>query len=133
MGGGVASMPATTLPLILSAAQPIIDALRAAGLRVYEDPKDLNPPCLYYAPPTLHFRFNRGDYQVDQTLLLCSSNTVKRIQYQELSDLMEAAQLALGARMVTARPADIWTADQSSVLAAYELTWSDTIRNRTKG
>ena len=120
----------TTTPLILSAAQPILQALLAAGLRVYEDPKDLNPPCIYYAPPTLHFRFNRGDYECDQTLLLCSSNTAKRQQYQELSELLERAQEALGARMVTARRADIWTADQSSVLAAYELTWTDTIRNR---
>ena len=134
MGGSVSAPPATTsLPLILSAAQPILEALRAAGLRVYEDNRDINPPCIYYAPPTLHFRFNRGDYEADQTLLLCSNNTVKRIQYQELSELLEAAQEALGARMVTARPADVWTADQTAVVAAYELTWTDTIRNRTKG
>jgi len=129
----VSAPPATTsLPLILSAAQPILQALSAAGLRVYEDARDINPPCIYYAPPTLHFRFDRG-YDCDQTLLLCSGNTVKRIQYQELSELLEQAQVALGARLVTARPADMWTADQSTVLAAYELTWTDTIRNRTKG
>jgi hypothetical protein len=124
------SAPASTLPFILSAAQPIIQALLDAGLRVTEDPKDINPPCVYYAPPTLHFRFRKSDYEVEQTLLLCSGNTNKRTQYQELSDLLTRCQDALGQRVVTARPADMWTADQTSVLGAYELTWTDTIRNR---
>jgi hypothetical protein len=121
---------APTAPVILSALAPIHQALVAAGLRVVEDPADINPPCVYLAPPTLRFRFGQGSYEVDQTLLLCSSNTVKRAQYEELSDLMARSQSALGHRMVTARPADIWTADQTAVLAAYEMTWTDTIRMR---
>lgn len=119
-----------SFPLILEAMGPIMTALQSAGLRVYEDPKDVNPPCVYMAPPTLRFRFNRADYEVDQTLVLCSSNTSKRAQYQELSDLLMKVQDALGFQAVTVRPADIWTADQSAVLAAYELTWTDTFRHR---
>ena len=49
--------PATALPVIVSALAPILQALAAAGLRVVEDPKDINPPCAYLAPPTLRFRF----------------------------------------------------------------------------
>lgn len=124
------SAPATTVPVIISALAPILQALGAAGIRAYEDPKDINPPCAYLAPPTLRFRFGQGGYEADQTLLLCSSNTVKRAQYEELSDLMARSQSALGHRMVTARPADMWTADQTAVLAAYELTWTDTLRMR---
>jgi hypothetical protein len=124
------SAPATTTPVILSALAPILQALEAVGIRVYSDPKDINPPCAYLAPPTLRFSFGKGGYEADQTLLLCSSNTVKRAQYEELSDLMARSQSALGYRMVTARPADIWTADQTAVLAAYELTWTDTVRMR---
>jgi hypothetical protein len=116
-------------PVILSALAPIIAALEAAGLRVVEDVKDINPPCVYVAPPTLRFRFRQGDYECDQTLVLCSSNTVKRAQYEELSDLMARSQSALGHHAVTARPADMWTADQTAVLAAYEMTFTDTIRN----
>lgn len=118
----------TALPILISAAQPIIQALLDAGLRVFDDPKDLNPPCVYYAPPTLRFSFRVGSYECDQTLLLCSGHTVKRVQYQELSELMAAVQQALGGAVVTARPADVWSADQSAVLAAYEMTWTDTIR-----
>jgi len=121
---------ATALPILISAAQPIIQALLGAGLRVFDDPKDINPPCIYYAPPTLRFRFKGNDYECDQTLVLCSGHTIKRIQYQELSDLLTRAQAALVGRMVTARPADMWTADQTAVLAAYELTWTDLIRQR---
>jgi hypothetical protein len=120
----------TAQPILISAAQPIIQALLDAGLRVFDDPKDINPPCVYYAPPTLRFRFKANDYECDQTLLLCSGHTVKRIQYQELSDLLTTAQAALVGRLVTARPADMWTADQSAVLAAYEMTWTDLIRQR---
>ena len=125
-----APLVTTAPPILISAAQPIIQALLGAGLRVFDDPKDMNPPCVYYAPPTLRFSFRAGDYECDQTLLLCSGHTVKRIQYQELSDLMATVQEALGGRVVTARPADVWTADQSAVLAAYELTWTDLIRQR---
>jgi hypothetical protein len=125
-----APLVTTAPPLILSAAQPILQALLDAGLRVAEDVKDINPPCVYYAPPTMRFRFQRNDYECDQTLILCSGNTVKRVQYQELSDLLTTVQDVLGARVVTARPADIWTADQTAVLGAYEVTWTDTIRNR---
>ena len=117
-------------PLILEAIGPVLTALQGAGLRVFEDPKDVNPPCIYLAPPTLRFRFNRADYEIDFTLLLCSSNTTKSIQYQELSDLLMRAQAALGFPMVTARPADIWTADNTAVLAAYEMTWTDAVKHR---
>lgn len=117
-------------PVILSALAPIMAALQAAGLRVYDDAAAINPPCLYLAPPTMRFRFGARGYEADMVLLACSSNTVKRAQYEELSDLIERTQQALGARIVQARPADIWTADQSAVLAAYELSWTDTIRNR---
>lgn len=125
-----APLATTALPLLISAAQPIIQALLDAGLRVFDDPKDINPPCVYYAPPALRFSFRAGDYECDQTLLLCSGHTVKRIQYQELSELMTTVQAALGGRVVSARPADVWTADQTAVLAAYEMTWTDTIRQR---
>lgn len=119
-----------SFPLILEAVAPVLTALQAAGLRVVEDPKDVNPPCIYLAPPTMRFRFNRADYEVDFTLLLCSSNTVKRAQYEELSDMMMRAQDALGFPMVTARPADIWTADQTAILAAYEMTWTSAMKHR---
>jgi hypothetical protein len=122
--------PPMTSPVILEALQPIYTALVAAGLRVFLDPKEVNPPCVYLAPPTMRFRFRQGDYECDQTLLLCSGNTVQRAQYEELSDLLARSQSALGYRMVTARPADMWTADQTAVLAAYEMTWTDTIKHR---
>ena len=127
------SAPGPSFPLILEALGPIITALQDAGVRVYEDPKDVNPPCVYLAPPTLRFRFNRLDYEMDVALVICSSNTVKRAQYQELSDLLMTVQAALGVPGVTARPVDMWTADQSTLLGAYELTWTSTYKHRMRG
>jgi hypothetical protein len=119
-----------TVPSLLQAMLKITDRLEPVFPgRVALDVKDLNPPGLYLGPPVIHYRFGQGSYALEHTLLVCASNTANRIEaLADLADMLQRVQQALGDRAVLGRPADVWNQDQTAILAAYELTWTDQYR-----
>jgi hypothetical protein len=124
----VPSSPPVTeaAPVIIAALTPVMDALRAAGIRVYDDVQDANPPCVLMEPPVLTFRFKMGSYSAGQTAMLLSSNTVRRAQWVELSDLLEQVQQVLGYPVGEAVPVtSVHFPDGSGVTAAYQISWTD--------
>lgn len=116
--------------ILVDATDRIVARLKAAGLRAFIDPRAVNPPCLLVLPPTMSFSFGRGGYSADYTVLAVSSSTDKRTQWMELSDLITRTQEALGWMVTMVRPADVWSADQSTLLPGYEMTWTEKERNR---
>lgn len=129
-GGSVAAAVVPGAPTLLDALLQVLAPLDAIWPgRVFLDVKDLNPPCVFLHPPTINYRtLGEGRFSVDHTLLLIASNTVRREAYGQLSDLLGQFHAALPGRGVTARPADIWNADGTAVLAGFELTWTDRLR-----
>lgn len=128
--GGARVAAAGTVPTLLQAMQALVAQLSVEFPgRVTLDVKDLNPPGLYLAPPTIHYRFGPGSYELEHVLLVCASNTANRTEaLADLADLLARVQRTLGDRAVLARPADVWNQDQTAILAAYELTWTDQYR-----
>ena len=127
--GGVAAARGT-VPSLLQAMLKLTDRLEPAFPgRVALDVKDLNPPGLYVAPPVIHYRFAAGTYALEFTLLVCASNTANRLEaLADLADMLQRVQLTLTDRAVLGRPADVWNQDQTAILPAYELTWTDQYR-----
>lgn len=105
---------------------------RAADLlgeyRVFMDTAEINPPGVLIQPPELHTRFRRGTADVDMTLIVIVGNNEPRKALQQLSELVAGVQTALGERAVTGRPATVFLAEQTASLRAYELTYTDSIR-----
>lgn len=126
---GLAGLATTTRPRLVDALAPILAALEGIPARVVYDAKDVNPPCFLLQPPVIHFAFRGGNFTAEQTLVVIAANTNRRTAYGELSDLLVAAQEAIGDAIVTGRPVDVWTADQTALLPAYELTWTDAVRH----
>lgn len=116
--------------ILVDATDRILARLKAAGLRAFIDPRSVNPPCVLVLPPTMTFLFGKGGYSADYTLLAVSSSTDKRTQWTELSALITDTQQALGWAVTTVRPADVWSADQTTLLPGYEMTWTEKERNR---
>jgi hypothetical protein len=128
--GTARAAPAGAPPTLIDALAAVLDPLLLIWPgRVFLDVRDLNPPCAFLHPPVLNYRtLADGRYSADQTLLLVASNTVRRESYEQLSRMLAEFRQALPGRGDVARPADIWTADGSAVLAGYELTWTDRFR-----
>jgi hypothetical protein len=124
-GGGVIT-PA--VPTLSEAMRAVTDALAAAGIRVTLDVRQLNPPCALLHPPDLAWRFRGGDMTVTHRLLLVCSAGDRTASYDRMSDLLISTQQALGDRVVTAAPTDVETSDLSAFLTAYELHWTERVR-----
>jgi len=115
-------------PILLDAMTPILDALSGAGIRVLVDIKVINPPCAFLHPPELAFRFREGDFTARHKLLLIAAASDRTASYANMSDLLLQAQQALGDRAVVAVPAQVETSDLSTFLTAYELSWTENVR-----
>lgn len=113
-------------PVIIAALTPVMEALQAAGVRVFDDVQDVNPPCVLMQPPVLTFRFKAGNYSAAQTAMLLTSNTVRRAQWVELSDLLEQVQQVLGYGIGDAVPVlSAYFPDGTGITAAYQISWTD--------
>lgn len=117
-------------PQIVDAMHRVVDTLTAAGIRTTVDVREVNPPCCWLQLPTVRFRFGvPGAMDVDYALLVVVGNSGNRwTDLDAISELLAAVQQALADRVVTARPADMWTTDGTGTLPAMELTWTDTVR-----
>jgi hypothetical protein len=82
----------------------------------------------------LLFRWRSGDFTATHKLLLVASASQRAQSYARMSELLDlVAGQALGDRAVSATPADVETSDQSTYLTAYELTWTERVRQTTEG
>jgi hypothetical protein len=129
-GARVVADAAVGRPRITDAMRAVVDTLTAAGIRATVDVREVNPPCCWVQLPTIRFRFaTPGAFNVDFAVLAVVGNSGNRwADLDAISDLTAAAQEALGDRVATARPADMWTTDGTGTLPAMELTWTDTVR-----
>lgn len=120
-------------PTVSDAIAPILELLIAAGLRATVDVVQLNPPgCLLLAPELL-FRFAGGDFTATHRLIAVVGSTDRTRAIAALSDYLDQVVAALGDRAVSARPVDVTLADASTLLPAYELQWTERVRQTTEG
>lgn len=126
----LAAPRAVSAPSIDGAMRMVLDALEPTGYRVAVDSRDLNPPGLLLNPPTLTYRFQSGSFDAVFTLVVTAANTERMAAYGELSEMIANISAALTGRVITARPVDVWSSDQTALIAAYELQWTDQLRSR---
>lgn len=112
----------------VDAMAQVVDLLAAAGIRVFVDTSEINPPGVLVQPPTMRYRFRKGDADVDMALIVIVGNNESRHALAQLSELVGDVQEVLGERCVLGRPAEVFLAEQSASLRAYELTYSDSLR-----
>jgi hypothetical protein len=110
------------------AVADVVDTLQAAGIRAAADPRDLNPPAVYVAPPELTFRFAKLSYDATWTLAVVVPNTGRRQSLALLGPLV-AAVVAVFPAITTARPVDlVGGLEAAGPLPAYELTMTTRIQ-----
>lgn len=112
---------------IATATQSVIDRLTAGGVRAVLDERDINPPCVFVGPPTIKWRFRRGDYDAEFRAWVLAPNSGRNIALKSLGPLLEATAEALGMVTVTAEPADFSVADQAGPLPGYRIVWHEQI------
>jgi len=120
-------------PLLVDAITPVVEALTAAGIRVTLDVKRINPPGCYLHPPELQMRWRAGDFTATHRLLVVASSKDRAQSYQDISELIDQVLIALDDAPVTLRPASVETSDVSTYLTAYDLIWTDRVRQITEG
>jgi len=120
-------------PTLLDALTPVVAMLEAAGIRVTLDYSKLNPTGCYLGPPELDYRFKAGDFTASYTLLVVAGSNDGTRAISVLSAELDRVIVALGNRPVTARPVTVVPADNSNVLSAMEVQWTDRIRGNTNG
>jgi len=113
---------------VAGAVQGVLEQLLAAGIRATDDERDVNPPCVFVAPPVLTWRYGRGDFQADFIIWCVTGNAGRSVDLVNLGELLDQVTAALGWAAVRAEPADLLLPDQGAPLPAYRLTWTDTIR-----
>lgn len=114
---------------VAAAVQAVVDRLTAGGVRATLDERDINPPCVYVAPPAVSWRFGRGDFTAEFTAWAVTGAAGRNIDLSNLGELLEAAGVALDFAGIRADPADLTgIPQQSAPLPAYRFTWSERIR-----
>jgi hypothetical protein len=119
--------------MISEAMRQVAELLAAGGIRVFVDSSEINPPGVLIQPPTLRYRFHKGDADLDMSLIVIVGNNESRRAIDQLSELVADVQRVLGDRAAVGRPAEVFLAEQSASLRAYELTYSDTLRIHSTG
>lgn len=112
------------------AVAAVVDRLTAGGVAATADIRNLNPPAVLVPPPTLEWRFGRGaeaTWQVVATV----GNTGTGAAITALSELVDAAQEAMGGLITAGRPVDLSSPDGGAPLPGYELTFTTKITERT--
>jgi hypothetical protein len=112
------------MPTLLDAYTPISEALEAAGIRVTADFTNVHPPCVYIHPPTMDYRFHKGDFVAGYRVTAMVQMTDRLRAIAQLSELVAQVLAALNYAPTTAQPVDVITNDQSTALPAMELSWS---------
>jgi hypothetical protein len=113
---------------IHQAVRAVVVRLEAAGLRAVCDERDVNPPCVYVPPPSISWRFRRGDFDAAFTAWCVVPNSGRDIALRNLGPLVTAAAAALGMAVITAVPGDLVVPELAAPLPAYLLTWSECVR-----
>jgi hypothetical protein len=113
---------------VAGAVQDLVARLLAAGVRATDDERDINPPCVFVAPPVVSWRFGRGDFEADFIIWAVTGNAGRSVDLVNLGELLDQVTAALGFAAQRAEPADLLLPDQGAPLPAYRLTWTDTIR-----
>lgn len=106
----------------------VAEPLTAAGLRVFLDASEINPPGVLIQPPAMRYRFRKGDADLEMSLIVIVGNNEPRRAIEQLSELVVHVQEILGERAAQGRPAEVFLAEQTASFAAYELTYTDTLR-----
>jgi hypothetical protein len=109
-------------PRLSEAMAPLVAALEGRGVRVGLDIRELTPPFAYVPPPRLSWRFRQGDMNLDGRVLLVAANVGRFEAYEQLDELLLAAQAAFGDHCSSAEPIEMPSSDGSAVLLGYELT-----------
>ena len=112
---------------VAGAVQSVVDRLVAAGIRATNDERDLNPPCVYVAPPAVEWRFGRGDFAATFTVWCVTGAAGRNIDLVNLGDLLDQVGEALHYVATRADPADLLVPHQAAPLPAYRLTWTERV------
>jgi hypothetical protein len=113
---------------VAGAVQQLLDRLLAAGVRAVNDERDINPPCVFVAPPVLTWRFARGDFDAEHVIWCVTGAAGRSIDLVNLGQLLDDVTAAVRFAAVRGEPADLLVPDQAGPLPAYRLTWTETIR-----
>jgi len=112
---------------VAGAVQAVVDRITAAGVRATLDERDINPPCVYVAPPAVTWRFGRADFDAEFTIWCVTGASGRNIDLVNLGDLLDRVTIALGFAPVRGDPADLVVPHQAAPLPAYRLTWTERV------
>ena len=115
------------MPDLAAAVTAVTDTLNAAGVSAAFDMRDLNVPGIYVTPPTVAYRFAKGDWDADWTAYAVAMSSGRTEALAELGILIDAAQEALYDVVVAATPADLDPLDGGPRLPSYRLTWTSKV------
>jgi len=107
---------------LAAAVAAVADKLTAAGIRSTPDLRDLNPPCVYVAAPTLAYRFGKGGADLTWQIVAVVPNSGRLAALKALSPLIDSTVTALGGAVTAGRPVDVTALDGGAPLPGYELT-----------
>ena len=112
---------------VAGAVQEIVDRLTAVGLRAVQD-RDINPPCVYVAPPAVSWRFARNDFDAEFVVWVVTGSAGGRLDLVNLGEQLDDVTAALQFAAVRGEPNNLLVPEQSAPLPAYRLTFTDRIR-----
>ena len=112
---------------VAGAVQSVVDRLLAAGIRATNDERDINPPCVFVAPPDVQFRFARGDFTAAFTVWAVTGAAGRNVDLANLGQLLEQVGVALDWAQVAADHSDLLVPHQAAPLPAYRMTWTERI------
>jgi len=114
------------------ATQAVVDRLLTAGIAATADERDVNPPCVFVAPPTVTWRFRRGDFDARFALWAVVPDSGRNIALANLGPLVTAAAEALDLQVVTAESDDLFVPDRSGPLPAYRIVFTQKVRAQSE-
>lgn len=116
-------------PDVAAASAAIVARLAAAGIRASIDERDLNPPCVWVAPPTMSWRFARGTWDAEWLLTAVVPDTGRNVSTPALAALVVQVQDAMGWAGVTARPVALLVPGTGGTpLPGYEMSFTQRIK-----
>jgi len=120
------------IPDVDAAAAAIVARLVAAGVRASIDERDLNPPAVWVAPPTMSWRFGKGTWDAEWLLTAVVPDGGRATSTAALAALVVQVQQAMGWGGVTARPVSLLVPGAGGVpLPGYEMSFTQRIREQT--
>lgn len=107
---------------LAAAVADLVARISDAGIRATSDLRDLNPPCVYVAAPSIAYRFGKGGADLTFAIVAVAPNTGRDAALSNLSTLIADTQDALAGAITTGRPVDVTALDGGAPLPGYELT-----------